>query len=73
MQIFSQKRWPAQPSWREFDDFALGTGGVLIDIDTYTRPDESRIGKMSIFVQNNYLKSQSQATGIFSWLLQQQK
>ncbi|MBM4071491.1 MAG: hypothetical protein FJ271_21530 [Planctomycetes bacterium] len=23
MQIFSQKRWPAQPSWREFDDFAL--------------------------------------------------
>lgn len=50
-----------------------GSGGVVVDIDTYTRPEESQVGKTSIFVQDNYLKSRSQATGILAWLLQQQK
>jgi hypothetical protein len=50
-----------------------GSGGVVVDIDTFTRPDESQFGKTSMFVQDNYLKSRSQAGGIFAWLLQQQK
>jgi hypothetical protein len=50
-----------------------GSGGVVVDIDTYTRPDEAHLGKASLFVQDNYLKSQSQAMGIFAWLLSQQK
>lgn len=51
----------------------LGVGGVVVDIDTYTRPEGSHLGKASMFVQENYLKSRSQATGLFAWLLSQQK
>jgi hypothetical protein len=50
-----------------------GSGGVLVDIDTYTRPEETHLGKISMFFQENYLKSQSQAMTIFGWLLRHQK
>lgn len=50
-----------------------GSGGVVVDIDTCTRPEEAQLGKASMFVQENYLKSRSQAMGIFAWLLRQQK
>lgn len=50
-----------------------GSGGVVVDIDTFMRPDESHLGKASMFVQQNYLKSQSQAMDIFARLLRQQK
>ncbi|HJT76145.1 MAG TPA: hypothetical protein VJ739_02995 [Gemmataceae bacterium] len=50
-----------------------GSGGVAVDLDTYTRPEEAHFAKVSMFVQENYGKSRSQARGLFTWLLSQQK
>jgi len=50
-----------------------GSGGVVVDIDTYTRPVETHPAKTDVFVQENYLRTRSQAKEIFAWLLKQQK
>src|SRR5262249_15282702 len=50
-----------------------GSGGVAVDIDTYTRPEEEHFAKVSLFVQESYLKSRALAADIFRWLVGRQK
>ena len=50
-----------------------GSGGIVVDIDTFMRPEETQVGKISIFTQDNFLKSRSQAINILGWLVRQQK
>lgn len=50
-----------------------GSGGIAVDIDVYTRPEESHLAKADLFVQESFLKARSQATGILGWMADQQK
>lgn len=50
-----------------------GSGGVMVDIDTYTRPEVGHQGKVSTFVQESFLKSRELTKGILGWLLTRQK
>jgi hypothetical protein len=51
----------------------VGSGGVVVDIDSYMRPEEAHLGKVGVFVQEGYLRARSQATALFTWLVNQQK
>ncbi len=51
----------------------VGSGGVVVDIDTYFRPTDSHLAKSELFVQENFLHSRAEATKILKWLLNQQK
>ncbi len=50
-----------------------GSGGVVVDIDVYSRPEESHLAKTSLFVQNSYLRARSQASAILTWMRGRQK
>jgi hypothetical protein len=50
-----------------------GTGGALIDIDTYTRPDQGHLSKANMFFQDCYFKARRLAVDLFAWLLKQQR
>jgi hypothetical protein len=50
----------------------VGSGGVVVDVDTYTRPDHGHFPKASLFVQDNYLKARAFARELFAWLLAHQ-
>jgi hypothetical protein len=50
-----------------------GSGGIVVDIDVYCRPEESHLAKASLFVQDSYLKARSQASAILTWMRGRQK
>ncbi len=50
-----------------------GTGGVVVDIDSYTRPEKGHFAKPSVFIQEAYLRSRRTAIDLFNWLLEHQK
>jgi hypothetical protein len=50
-----------------------GSGGVVVDIDTLTRPERGHLPKAGFFITNNYLRERSLAAYVFRWLLEHQK
>ncbi len=47
-----------------------GTGSVLIDIDTFTRPESGHFPSSNMFIQNNMIRSRSIALETLQWLRQ---
>jgi hypothetical protein len=50
-----------------------GSGGLLIDIDTYTRPATGHFPKLTIFIQDQFFKTYGFALKLMPWLVQPRK
>lgn len=53
-------------------DGELRTGSVVVDIDTFTRPERGHLERSSLFIQKSYLRAGVIAMELFEWLRLQQ-
>jgi hypothetical protein len=49
-----------------------GSGFVLVDIDTFTRPDQGHLNKLNVFIQESYAASRDLAAHVLHWLVKRQ-
>jgi hypothetical protein len=72
MQVFSAI---TKPGGRPFYGLGHpeGKGGVLVDIDSFMRPERGHHEKLAVFVNESYLGSQRAAKQVLSWMLDYQK
>jgi hypothetical protein len=50
----------------------VGSGGVLVDIDNFTRPEQGHLPRADLFIQENYSAARELALHAFEWLRQHQ-
>jgi hypothetical protein len=50
-----------------------GHGGIMVDIDTFTRPDRGHLAKVSMFIHQHYAAAKLIATHVIDWLVKHQK
>jgi hypothetical protein len=51
----------------------VGSGGLLIDVDTFTRPSGDRFEKLSVFIQAEFQKSRRFASALMGWIVKPRK
>lgn len=49
------------------------TGGVLVDVDSFSRPDKGHYAEVGMTVQESYSASKNLALSVFDWILQNQR
>jgi hypothetical protein len=49
-----------------------GSGGILVDIDNFTRPEQGHLPRADLFIRENYSASRELALHAFEWLRQHQ-
>jgi hypothetical protein len=50
-----------------------GTGGVMVDIDTFTRPETGNFRRINAFIQESYLDAAKHNAQLFGWIKEQLK
>lgn len=50
-----------------------GSGGLLVDIDTFTRPNKGHFPKLAIFIQEQFLKTKEIALALMHWMIHPKK
>jgi hypothetical protein len=49
-----------------------GSGGIVVDVDSFTRPERGHLSKAGMFIQENYSAARELALHAFEWLKQHQ-
>jgi len=50
-----------------------GSGGVMVDIDSFTRPEEGHLPKAGMFIQKNFLSAHGITLPVLDWLRQHER
>ncbi|OAI47172.1 hypothetical protein AYO44_09980 [Planctomycetaceae bacterium SCGC AG-212-F19] len=50
-----------------------GSGGVVADVDTFTRPESGHFTRTNMFIQGSYLKAKKIARQLFEWMRENQQ
>lgn len=50
-----------------------GSGGVVVDVDTFTRPESGHFTRTNLFIQESYLKARQMSTKLLEWMRQNQR
>lgn len=51
----------------------VATGSVMVDVDTFSRPDHGHFREASMFIQQSYLAARGIASKTLEWILNHQK